>query len=64
MGDAGPEIRNGLGVFLFAARSKLGVGRASALQMPSSNRAPRLSVSRVNVWPDIFTFGSARDGLL
>ena len=30
-GDAGPEITNGLGAFLCAARSKCGFGRASLL---------------------------------
>jgi hypothetical protein len=31
VGDAGPEIRNGLGAFLYAARFKSGFGRAFSL---------------------------------
>jgi len=55
MRDAGPEIANGLGAFPYVL---------VALQMPSSDRGPRPSVSKVNAWREIFTLGAARDGLL
>jgi hypothetical protein len=41
MGDAGPEITNGLGAFLYLARSKPGFKRASSLGRTSSPLAHR-----------------------
>ena len=33
MGDAGPEITNGLGAFLYALRSKPGFGRSAVSRL-------------------------------
>ena len=52
--DAGPEISNGLGAFLRAARSKPGFGGAFPLEALSLTRGPLVSVAHTNsVWDNL-----------